>query len=67
MIVPSFFTKRSTLDVKKFVIAVQILFACALMWGVLDLARNFLGRPAAWVIGLSLLSFATFALFRLRK
>lgn len=45
----------------------QIAILCAVTWALLDLTHMYLGRPAAWVVGLSILTLALFGLFYLRK
>ena len=57
----------TTLSAERIIIAAQILVACAITWALLELVRNFIGRPAAWVLGVVILSLVGFALFRWRK
>jgi hypothetical protein len=57
----------STLRVQRIYAAAQILFACAVVWILLDFTRFFVGRPAAWALGFVILSFAAFGFFRLRR
>lgn len=45
----------------------QIAIACALTWGLLELARYLVGRPAVWIVAVALLLLAAFGLWRLRK
>jgi hypothetical protein len=45
----------------------HIVIYCAMMWIALDLTRAFLGRSAAWIVGLVLLFLILIVLFRGRK
>jgi len=48
-------------------VAIQILVYSAALWAFLDVTRAYIGRPAAWVCGLIVLSLIAFVLIRRKK
>jgi hypothetical protein len=57
----------TTLSAHKIIVAAEVVVVCAITYAVLDLAREYFGREALWLLGIAGLALALFALFRLRK
>jgi hypothetical protein len=57
----------TTLSAHKVIIAVEVIVVCAITYAALALTRAYFGREGLWLLGLSGLACALFALFRLRK
>ena len=55
------------MSTEKLIVAAQIAVVSAITWAVLYFIGNAAGRSALWIIGLLLLLFAGWGLFRLRK